>query len=106
MKLKTKTKKILFAIFIILDIALIIFLYLRGNKKQTTSNTTTTVTEATVSKRTITKELTASGQISSATTESLSLSTSKYFKTMCVEEDEYVEKGGNILEYSNGTYLT
>ncbi len=25
---------------------------------------------------------------------------------MCVEEDEYVAEGGNILQYSNGTYLT
>ena len=106
MKPKTITKKILFSIFIILDIALIIFLYIRGNKAQSTSNTTTTVSEATVSTKTITKELTASGQIESAVTEDLSLSTSKYFKNMCVEDDEYVAKGDNILEYTNGTYLT
>ena len=47
-----------------------------------------------------------SGTISSGTTEQLSLTTTKYFTTMCVEEDEYVAEGDNILQYSDGTYLT
>lgn len=99
-------KKVGFTIFMILDITIIVLLYLRGNTANASTKTTTNISEETVNTRTITNTLTGSGQISSATTESLSLSTSKYFKTMCVEEDEYVEKGGNILEYSNGTYLT
>lgn len=103
---KITGKKVGFTIFMALDIALIVFLYLRGNVSNATTKTTTNVSEETVSTRTITNTLTGSGQISSATTENLSLSTSKYFKTMCIEEDEYVAEGENILEYSNGTYLT
>ena len=105
--MKPKTKKICFTIFMILDIALIIYLYIRGNNAlSTTSLTTTDVSETTVGTRTITKTLTASGQVASGTTEQLTLTTTKYFKTMCVEEDEYVEEGENILQYSDGTYLT
>lgn len=105
-KISPKEKRALFIIFIILDISLIIYLYLRGNTSLAASNTTTTVTEETVTTRTITNELTSSGEVLSNTEEELTLSTSKYFLTMCVEEGEYVESGENILEYSNGTYLT
>lgn len=99
-------KKVLKTILIILDICLIVFLYIRGNNKNQNEDSTITVTEATAEKRTITKELTASGKIESANTEKLSLSTSKYFNQMCAEKDEYIKEGENILEYTNGTYLT
>ena len=51
------------------------------------------------------KTLTSSGKIKTANTEKLEISTSYYFETMCVEEDDTVKKGENILKYSNGTYL-
>lgn len=56
--------------------------------------------------QTIENTLTSSGEMLSGGTEKLELSTSKYFKTMCVEEDDIVLAGENILQYSNGTYLT
>ena len=71
-----------------------------------TSSTKTTVEEQTVGTQTIKKTLSGTGEISTTKTENLSLSTTKYFKTMCVEEDDIVEKGENILEYTDGTYLT
>lgn len=38
--------------------------------------------------------------------EKLTLNTSYYFLNMCVEEEEFVKKGANLLKYTNGTYLT
>lgn len=70
------------------------------------STQTTQITEVEVGTQTIENTLTSSGQMLSGGTEKLSLSTSKYFKTMCVEEDDIVLAGENILQYSNGTYLT
>ena len=100
-------KKILFIIILIAVVATITFFVGRQIGLNTdVSSTNTTIEEKEVSKRTITKTLTASGEIGTATTEKLELSTSKYFKTMCVEEDDTVKKGENILKYSNGTYLT
>ena len=71
-----------------------------------TSSETTVVEEVTVGTQTIKKTLTSSGEIQSANTEKLTLSTSYYFETMCVEEDDIVKEGENILKYTNGTYLT
>lgn len=70
-----------------------------------TSSTSTTIEEVTVGTQNIKKTLTSSGEIKTANTEKLAISTSYYFETMCVEEDDTVKKGENILKYSNGTYL-
>jgi hypothetical protein len=70
------------------------------------SKTKTVITEKTVSTQDIKKTLTGSGQASAKTIEELELDTSKYFSAMCVEEDDTVLEGENILEYTDGTYLT
>lgn len=51
----------------------------------------TTIEEQKVSKRTITKTLAAFGEIETAYTEKLSIDTTKYFETMCVEDDDTVK---------------
>lgn len=71
-----------------------------------TSSTTTTIEEKTVGTQTIKKTLTSSGEIQTSNTEKLELSTTKYFETMCVEDDDTVKAGENILKYTDGTYLT
>lgn len=78
------------------------------NHSNATGNTTITsqIVEVQVGRQTIEKTLTSSGQITSSGTEKLSLSTTKYFKTMCVEEDDIVKQGNPILQYTDGTYLT
>lgn len=38
--------------------------------------------------------------------EKLTLNTNYYYLNMCVEEEEFVRKGENLLKYTNGTYLT
>lgn len=104
---KNIKKKVICIIFTIILIILSFFLGRQNGitEASNTSNTTTTITEVTVGTQTIQKTLTSSGQIEVAETEKISLSTSKYFKTMCVEEDDTVKEGENILKYTNGTYL-
>lgn len=70
------------------------------------SKTTTIIKEETVGTHDIKKTLTSSGEVQAKTTEKLELTTSYYFKTMCVEDDDTVKAGENLLEYTNGKYLT
>ena len=70
------------------------------------SSVNVNVEEVTVGTKTINKTLTSSGEIKSANAEKLELSTSYYYETICVEEDDIVKKGENIIKYTNGTYLT
>lgn len=101
-----KFRKIFFIIILIVIISTITFFVGKQIGLNTDiSSTNMKVEEKKVSKRTITKKLTATGEIDTKTREKLSLSTAKYFKTMCTEEDDIVKKGKNILKYSNGTYL-
>ena len=101
-----KFKKILLILILVIIISTITFFIGKQIGLNTnTSTTTTTVTEETVSKHTITTTLSSTGEIETAKTEELGLDTSKYFSTMCVEEDDTVSEGENILEYTNGTYL-
>ena len=99
-------KKILIIILIILLTGGAFFIGRQVGLKTEESKTKTIITEETVSKHDIKKTLTSSGQVSAKTTEKLELTTTKYFKAMCVEEDDTVLEGENILEYTNGTYLT
>ena len=70
------------------------------------TETTTQITEVEVGTQTIENTLTSSGQMLSSSTENLSLTTTRYFETMCVEKNDIVKAGENILEYTNGTFLT
>ena len=45
-------------------------------------------------------------EISSALEEKIEPHASYYLEEIYVEENQYVEKGANILKYTNGTYLT
>ena len=99
-------KKILISILIILLIVGAFFVGRQVGLNTEESKTKTIITEETVSKHDIKKTLTSSGQVSAKTTEKLELTTTKYFKAMCVEDDDTVLEGENILEYTNGTYLT
>lgn len=99
-------KKILIIILIILLIGGAFIIGRQVGLNTETSRTRTIIKEELVGKQDIKKTLTGSGQVSAKTTEKLELSTSKYFKTMCVEDDDTVKEGENILEYTDGTYLT
>lgn len=71
-----------------------------------TSSESITIEEVTVGTQTIKNTLTSSGEIQSANIDKLELDTSKYYETMCVEEDDTVNEGENLLKYTDGTYLT
>lgn len=101
-KKKAKLGIILLCVIIIIQMVAI---YILATKEES-QETTTTIKQSQVSKQTIQNELTDSGEIQTSSTEKLSLATTKYFKTMCVEENDEVKAGENILEYSNGTFLT
>lgn len=108
--MKKKNNKIKIIILFILCVAIVstitFFIGKQIGLNTDTSSTVTTIEEKTVEKRTITNTLTSSGEIKSAETEQLDISTSLYFETMCVEEGDTVKEGANILKYTNGTYLT
>ncbi len=98
-------KKIL---LIILVIIIVIGSFIIGRQigLNTEKDKTQIVTrEEIVESRDIKKTLTASGEVSAKTTEKLELTTTKYFKSMCVEDDDTVKKGEKILQYTDGTYL-
>lgn len=102
-----KTKRIIMFLIIIIIISTITFFIGKQIGLNTdTSSTTTTIEEKTVGTQTIEKTLTSSGEIVTRATEQIALSTTKYFEVMCVEEDDTVKTGENILKYTDGTYLT
>ena len=107
LKVSKKIKKILPTVILVIIVGGISFIVgKRIGLNTDTSTTSTKIEETTVEKHTITKTLTSTGQIESATTEKLSLSSSYYFSSLCVEEDDIVKKGEKILKYTNGKYLT
>lgn len=102
-----KIKKILSIIILIVVVGTTTFFIGRQIGLNTdTSTTNTKIEEVKVGTQTIKKTLTSSGAIKTSSTEKLELSTTYYFETMCVEEDDIVKMGENILKYTNGTYLT
>lgn len=106
--MKKKNKLVWIIIILIVVLAGSIGIYFMNSSSTVSANSesSTTIKEETVGKQTITKTLTSSGEISSNLTEDLSLNTYRYFSEIYVEENDFVEKGANILKYTNGKYLT
>ena len=106
-KFLKKTKKYIILIAIIIVLCLISF-YIgkRVGLNTDTSTSNTSIEDVKVSKQTIKKTLTSSGQIEASSTEKLSLNTSYYYNSILVETDDVVKKGEKIVKYSNGKYLT
>lgn len=101
-----KIKKTLSLLIIIFIVGTIMFFIGRKIGLNTdTSIENTTVEKVTVGTQSIKKTLTSSGEVKSSEIEKLELSTSYYFETMCVETDDTIKKGDNILKYTNGKYL-
>ena len=99
-------KKIILIVFILLLIGGSFIVGRQVGLNTEDSKTSTIVKEETVGTQDLKKTLTGSGEVSAKTTEKLELTTSYYFKAMCVEDDDTVKAGENLLEYTNGTYLT
>lgn len=99
-------KKILLIILIILMIGGSFVIGRQVGLNTEEDKTSTIIKEETVSTHDIKKTLTSSGEVKAKTTEKLKLETSYYYKTMCVEDDDTVKAGENLLEYTNGECLT
>lgn len=59
-----------------------------------------------VSKQTIRKEISGSGEISSSVQENIAPGKYKTLKEVYVEENQVVKKGEKLLKYTDGTFLT
>lgn len=98
--LKQRPKIVIAAILIIAAVFAVVFSYAKmsGDKE-------TVVTEdAEVTAIDLRQSVTAAGEIVTAEEETIAFSTSKYFRAMCVEEDEFVTEGQHLILYSDGTY--
>ena len=104
-RFKRIKKSIPILILIILVGVISFFVGKRIGLNTDTSSTNTTIEDVKVEKQTITKTLTSSGEIAASSTENLSLSTTYYFDSVCVEEDDIVKKGAKLVKYTNGKYL-
>lgn len=105
MRLKMK-KKILLIVLILLLVGGSFVIGRQVGLNTEDSKTKIIIKEETVGTHDIKKTLSGSGEVQAKTTEKLELTTSYYFKAMCVEDDDTVSEGENLLEYTNGKYLT
>lgn len=108
-KQKMSKKAIITNVLVLIVIFILAMLVAMGKSNSqatSTTNVTSQMIETQVGTQTIEKTLTGSGQVESSGTEKLSLTTTKYFKMMCVEEEDMVKEGNPILQYTDGTYLT
>lgn len=113
--MKKKINPIIIVIIVlVIVLAIIIYLYVKptnsnkissSNDIQTLENSSNT-TEAQANIQTIENTLSSSGEIESALDEKLTLHASYYFEKLLVDENVYIAEGTNIVEYTNGTYLT
>ena len=104
--LKKKKRIVIFCLIVVVLVVAGIVIIVSNNVSSGDQKIVETIAkEAEVKEETICTTLTALGEVKAANEEKLTLNTSYYYLTMCVEEDEFVEKGGNILQYTNGKYL-
>lgn len=98
--IKKSSKRILFMVGILLILMIVIIVIANHN------TTETTIEDVAVEKVDIQQTLTAAGEIKGAQEQTVEFSTSKVFRAVCVEEDDFVKKGDAIIEYADGTYTT
>lgn len=110
MNMKKEKNPIVIAIIVLLIVFIgIVFVYFSttdnsNNETNTSATIGTSQVKATI--QTIENTLESSGQISSGLDEKLKLHASYYFEELLIDENVYVKEGENIVEYTNGTYLT
>lgn len=106
MKKKINPVVIIIVILIIMLIAIISIYFGTDNSETDTLESANGVTEIQAGIQTIENSLSSSGQISSALDEKIKLHASYYFEKLLVEKNVYLKEGTNIIQYTNGTYLT
>lgn len=112
---KKFNRKYIILILLVLILIFLIYFYnnltmfdniFKKSNKTGTESTTTTTTEETVEKKDIINSLDSSGEISSTLDEKVELHATYYLKETFVKVGDTVKSGENILEYTNGKYLT
>lgn len=105
-------KKIFTILILILILTGLIVAYVIKNSEDTDSQNYETIPKSGLvsnsNNKNQKKETTIkqNSEVSSALDEKVELHASYYLEEIYVEENQYVEKGTNILKYTNGTYLT
>lgn len=106
MKSKKKFIKILLLIIVLIIIAITcIKLFGKSNKNERIMRMPS-FDQVKSSVQTIENTLSSSGQVSSGLTEKQYLHTGYYFQKFLVSENVLIKEGTQIVEYTNGTYLT
>ena len=101
-----KLKKFIPVIILLIIVGVACFFVGRSIGLNTdTSSSNTTIEDVEVSKQTIKKTLTSSGEVQAYATKKLSLNDDYKFSKVLVEEDQTVKKGTKLVKYSNGKYL-
>lgn len=101
-----KGNKPMFVVSILMIIFLVmLYFYMVPMQKETVNASNNTVKTVAVTKQTIRKEITGSGEISSNLQERLFVNKNRYLKEVYMEENQIVKKGENLLKYTNGSYL-
>ena len=113
-----KHKKIIIALSIIILIVIIVVCFIVFSKKRNLEefamqrpnmewqDSSKTGQLENRTRKNQTSTLNENSEITSAISENVELHATYYLSEVCVEEKQYVEKGTNILKYTNGTYLT
>lgn len=87
---------------IILIVIICVFVF--SNNEEESSEVLSTDIKSSI--QTIENTLSSSGQVNAALDEKILLRTGYYYESMLVKENAFIEEGTNIIEYTNGTYLT
>ena len=108
MKSKKKNKLLRFLILLlIIIIGVIVFLKNKpASNEEESSDSTTTITESEVVKTDIVNSVSNSNYVETALEEKKELHATYYFNEIYVSENQYVSAGENLLQYTNGTYMT
>ena len=102
-----KLKNIMVVLLLILILCGIIIAYIiKNSDSESIENVESIVENKTTTISNNKTSLKANSEIKSALAEKVELHASYYLEEVYVEENQYIEKGGNILKYTNGTYLT
>lgn len=101
---KRKIKKILG--ILIVSVLILFWIFSRTANADTSKIVEKNQQIAEVSRQTINTTFTASGEVESAKLEKLYLNTNYSYLTMCAEKNELIKKDSNLLEYTNGTFIT
>lgn len=98
-------KQILIIVLLLAVFGVTLYIYLKPDGSQAADTAAAQEVTAAVARKTITRTLTASGEIKTRRTLSLKPNTDYKFKALCVGVGQTVREGYPVLEYTNGETL-